>query len=121
MKHSDFRSLINEIKQKEYNELYKAIEAHGGSYSWWNEIDECFIEEVEHPIIAVNVNSMFPNPIDVEIRRVFIERGCLVIVGEDKEYGDLVHFLPGDVFAGHLSYVIDLIEQTETVDDVTIK
>lgn len=121
MKHTDFQSLVKEIKQKEYNELYKAIEAHGGHYSWWDEISEDFIEGVEHPIVAVNVNSIFPNPTDVEIRSVSIKHNELVIVGEDKEFGDLVDFLPSDVFAGHLSYVIDLIESTELVDDVAIK
>lgn len=118
MKHTDFRSLVHDIKRKEQQELCRALEAHGGSYSWWNAEEEGFVED-EHPIIAVNVNSMFPNPTDIEIRSVSVDNGHLIFVGEDKESGELVDFQAGDVFAGHLGYIIDLIPDSEWVDDVT--
>lgn len=119
MKHTDFRSLVHDIKRKEQQELCRALEAHGGSYSWWNSEEDCFVED-DHPIIAVNVNGMFSNPTDVEIRSVSIDNGHLIFVGEDKESGELVDFQAWDVFTGHLSYIIDLIPETELVDDVTI-
>ncbi len=118
MKHTDFRSLVHDIKRKEQQELCRALEAHGGNYSWWDTKEECFVED-EHPIIAVNVNSMFPNPTDVEIRSVSVNNGFLTFVGEDKESGELVSFQPGDVFAGHLSHIIDLIPETKETGDVS--
>ena len=36
MKHTDFCALARDIKRKEQEELRRALEAHGGSYSWWN-------------------------------------------------------------------------------------
>lgn len=118
MKHTDFCSLVHDIKCKEQQELCRALEAHGGSYSWWNTEEECFVED-EHPIIAVNVDSMFPNPIDVKIRSVSIDNGHLILIGEDKESGELVDFQAWDVFAGHLGYIIGLIPDSEWVNDVT--
>lgn len=119
MKHTDFYALVRDIKRKEQQELCRALEAHGGSYSWWNAEKECFKEDEEYPIIAVNVNGIFPNPTDVEIRSVSVDRGFLTFVGEDKENGDLVDFQAWDVFAGHLGYIIDLIPDVDGVDDVT--
>ena len=120
MKHTDFRSLVHDIKRKEQQELCRALEAHGGSYSWWNTEKEGFVED-EHPIIAVNVNSMFPNPTDVEIRSVSVNNGFLTFVGEDKESGELVDFQAGDVFAGHLGFIIDLIPDADEINDVTMQ
>lgn len=119
MKHTDFYARVQEIKRKEQQELCRALEAHGGSYSWWNTEEECFKEDEEHPIIAVNVNGIFPNPTDIEIRAVSVDNGFLSFVGEDKENGDLVDFQAWDVFAGHLGYVIDLIPNVNGIDDVT--
>lgn len=121
MKHTDFRSLVHDVKRKEQQELCRALEAHGGSYSWWNTEEECFKEDEEHPIIAVNVNGIFPNPTDIEIRAVSVDNGFLSFVGEDKENGDLVDFQAWDVFAGHLGFIIDLLPETDNVQDVTSK
>lgn len=119
MKHTDFRSLVQDIKRKEQQELCRALEAHGGSYSWWNTEEEGFVED-EHPIIAVNVNGMFPNPTDIEIRSVSVDNGHLIFVGEDKESGELVDFQAWDVFAGHLGFIIDLIPDADEINDVTM-
>lgn len=112
MKHTDFFTQTRAIKAKEYDELYAAIEAHGGIYEWDLASDD-------YPIIAVNVESTCPNPTDVEIEKVFIENGMLRIRGKDKEYGENIRFEPTDVFAGHLSFIIDDIPSIGGVDDVT--
>ncbi|NDV63999.1 hypothetical protein [Bacteroides sp. 224] len=110
MKYTDFYAQIEEIKRKECNELYKAVEAHGGSYEWED-------GEEDYPIIAIY--STIPEPIDVNVEKVYIENGALNIVGEDKERGDKIQFQPDEVFVGHLSYIIGYIPETEQIDDVS--
>lgn len=112
MKHTDFFARTRAIKAQEYKELYAAVEAHGGVYEW-------SLSDRSHPIIAVNVNSICPNPMDMDIYKVSIQGGILKIYGEDKEYGNDVPFNPEDVFAGHLSSIIDYIPATGDVEDVT--
>ena len=77
------------------------------------------LSDRSHPIIAVNVNSICPNPMDMDIYKVSIQGGILKIYGEDKEYGNDVPLNPEDVFAGHLSSIIDYIPATGDVEDVT--
>lgn len=119
MKHTDFYSLVKNIKHKEQEELCKALEAHGGSYSWWDDSKSCFMENVQYPIIAVNVDCTFPNPTDVEIKSISVKDGWLNFVGEDKNSGELVDFCADDIFAGQIEYIIDLIPDTDAVNDVT--
>lgn len=121
MKHTDWYEQIQTIKRQEQQELIAALRAHGGSYSWYNEETKEFADE--YPCIAVNVDGTFPNPTDVNIRSVSIDqREHLLFVGEDKEDSwYLVDFEADDVFAGHLSYIIDLIPATDSVNDVTTR
>ena len=114
MKHTDFFELEKRINQMEYDELYKAVEAHGGRYSWEENEDD------DPPIIAVNVDSCCPNPDDIIVTEVFIEDGHLEIRGVDKTHENEVEFSTSDVFAGHLSAIIGYIPDTEEVNDVTI-
>lgn len=112
MKHTDFFARTRAIKAQEYKELYAAVEAHGGIYEW-------DLSNGNYPTIAVNADSTCPNPTDVDIYKVSIQQGVLKIYGEDKEYGNDVPFKPEDVFAGHLSSIIDYIPATRGVEDVT--
>lgn len=118
MKHTDFYNIIQDIKHKEQQELKKALEAHGGSYSWWDEDKEGFIDG-EYPIIAANICGCLPGPIDLEVMKVYVENNYLTIIGQNKETGETIEIDPYDAFAGHISYVIELIPATESVDDVT--
>ena len=97
--------------------MCRALEAHGGSYSWWNSNTGDWAED--YPIIAVNVGGMCPNPTDVIVRSVSIVGGELCFDAEDKEYGYNVEFEADDVFAGHLGFIVDCIPATESVGDVT--
>ena len=118
MKHTDFYALVRDIKRKEQQELRQALEAHGGSYSWWNSNTGDW--ENEYPIVAVNVDNMCPEPMDIIIRSVFIVDGVFCFDAENKEYGHDVEVRASDFFPGHLSFIIDYIPATEDVDDVTI-
>ena len=120
MKHTDFYNKVEEIKRQEQRELIEALKAHGGSYSWYNEDIQEF--ESEYPCVAVNLNAINPNPTDVDIRSISINKhDDLCFKGEDKEWGNEVRFCADDVFAGHIAYIIDLIPETDAVNDVTLK
>lgn len=112
MKHTDFFARTRAIKRQEYQELYLAIKAHGGLYEW-NTEDE------DYPIIAVNVDCICPNPTDVCVTKVYInEDDELKLEGEDKEFGEKINFKWDDVFAGHLSSIIDYLPCTTEVSSV---
>jgi hypothetical protein len=123
MKHTDFHSLMNEIKRREREELYKAIEAHGGEYSWgeYNEDGDWEFENADYPIITANISKMLPAPMDIDVTNIYIENGLLKMEGEGGEWGDIIDFRPEEVFTGHLSYITDLIPATEQVSDVSSK
>lgn len=110
MKHTDFHSIIRKIKEQERKELINAVIAHGGFYNWE--------DEGEKPIIAANVKH-WEDPIDVYITHVYIIDGSLRIYGEAKESGTPVEIDPSDVFAGHISYIIDMIPELESIKDVS--
>lgn len=110
MKHTDFYSLIKKIKEQERQELINAVIAHGGSYKWE--------DEGEKPIIAANV-KYWENPMDVYITHVCIIDGNLRIYGEEKESGVPVEVDPCDVFAGHISCIIDMIPELESIKDIS--
>lgn len=91
-------------------ELKAAIKSVGGCYIW-----DIYDGEAEYPIIAVNMDSISLNPTDVEIYEVQIVNNVLKIKGRDKESREVVEFEPNDVFAGHLSYIIDYLPGDEDV------
>jgi hypothetical protein len=112
MKHSDFYSMVQAIKKQSYNELFRAVEAHGGCYEW--------PDEEEAPIIAVNPDCVAPSPIDIIVTKAYIREGRLRLCGEEKEYGTEYDFDPHEAFTGHLAYVIDCIPETDKVKDTGI-
>ena len=110
MKHTDFHSIIRKIKEQERKELINAVIAHGGFYNWE--------DEEEKPVITANV-KYWESPIDVCITHVYIIDGSLRIYGEDKEFGTPVEIDSYDAFAGHISYIIDMIPETESIKEVS--
>jgi hypothetical protein len=114
MKHTNFYKKIEEIKRQEIAELIKALNAHGGKFQWPIEDDD-----TERPIIAINPDSSCPDPTDVEVISVCVNSGRLELVGIEKNNGYEIPFTPEEVFAGHLSYIIDYIPETEYIKDVT--
>ena len=114
MKHTDYQTKINEIKALECEELKLAIEAHGGCYEWGGE------NIGNAPIIAINSNKSEPEPQDIEVTKVAILDGQLKISGVDNKYREPVKFDVDDIFAGHLSFIIDYIPATDEISDVSI-
>lgn len=114
MKHTDFYNVLESIKRQEQKELWKALKAHNGKYSWYK--NGKYSEQ--YPIIAVNFDGAFPSPIDVKLRSISIVENHILFIGEDKEACEPVSFLADDIFAGQIGYILDLIEETDTVKDV---
>jgi hypothetical protein len=114
MKHTNFYEKIEQIKQQEIVELIAALNAHGGKFQWPIEDDD-----TERPIIAINPDSSYPEPTDVEVISVCVNSGRLELTGIEKNDGYEISFTPEEVFAGHLSSIIDYIPETEDVKDVT--
>ena len=116
MQHTDFFARIRAIKTEEYKELQAAVELHGGIYEW-------DLRNPEHPVIAVNLNGIIPAPADVRIYKVYIRKGMLKLCGVEKEYGEEARFQPEEVFAGHLSTIIDYlppIKRTYSIVSTTV-
>lgn len=110
MLHSDFYSQILIIKTKEQEELRTALRLHGDSFVW---------EEKERPIIAINTNI---GPIDVAICAAKINKkhNILQLQGINHEHCFIENLDIGDVFAGHLAYVIDKIPAVGIINDVSL-
>ena len=120
MKHTDFYNKVEEIKRQEQRELKEALKAHGGSYSWCNE--ESGVLEDTYPCIAVNLNATDPTPTDIAVRSVCLNHAdYLCFEGEDNFCGEIIEFCADDVFAGHIAYIIEMIPETDSVNDVTSK
>lgn len=116
MKHTDFYSLIREFKRREQQELKRALEAHGGSFSWYDTVKNRIIDNP--PVVPINSED---GPMDVAIRSAAIINNRLCIYGENHADGEVVYFEPYDVFAGYMEYIIEKIPATKDVSDVTIQ
>lgn len=114
MKHTDFYYLFKHVKQHVVDELKAAVKAHGGSYSWEDE-DDC-------PIVAANPDTSEPEPLDVCIHGIsFDTYGDLVFEATGKESGYEIDYLcADDIFAEHIGYIIDYMNDTPDVSDVSI-
>mgnify|MGYP003269774336 CR=1 FL=1 len=93
----------------------KKSQTNGNSGARARKRNTIYDGEAEYPIIAVNMDSISLNPTDVEIYEVQIVNNVLKIKGRDKESREVVEFEPNDVFAGHLSYIIDYLPGDEDV------
>ena len=99
-------------------ELRLAIEAHGGSYSWYSEENEEFIQDP--PIVMCN-RDMGGGPADVKVCRVWIDgSGYMNIEAEENEFGDEVNITFDDIVAFHIAYIIEQIPITDKVNNVIL-
>lgn len=112
MKHTNCQAIINEVKALEYEELKRAVEAHGGSYDWT-------IHDGCSPVIAINPECSEQEPVDIDVTKVVLRNGSLEISGVDNTNGEPIDFDIDDIFAGHLSIITDYIPETNVVSDVS--
>lgn len=116
MKATDSFYVRNFIKDIEYEELKKALEAHGGSYAWFDEETQDEPDEnIEMPIVLVNDD--YCGPTDVVIYKAWLDKyGDICVDAADNEYKNHMEVEIGDIEVGHLYYITELIPEVEGVD-----
>lgn len=120
MKHTDLYNEYKKLDELERQELIAAVQAHGGEYVFIH-VDEDGDydddEQSEAPIVAGSTRYMDSYE-DFYISRVEVKNGYLSIYGWPKEsWSDEDEI--DSVAHGHLGYITDMIEETETVKDVS--
>lgn len=112
MTHTDFYNIFKVIKNHIINELICALDAHGGKYNWE---DEC-------PIVAANPDTCEPEPLDICIHSLKLDKDDNIIINAtEKLTGEPVqHLIIQDIFIEHLPYIIDEIKSTSSVTNVSI-
>lgn len=121
MKHTDFYALHKKLDEQARNELVAAIKAHGGEYIFIHENEDGDYNNEEKnnaPIIAASTRYMDGYE-DFYVVRVAIEDDWLQIYGFPQD-GWYAEAELTSVAYGHLEYIIDMIPETENVQDVTI-
>jgi len=116
MKCTDSWQLGKQLRNGMMEELVKAVQAHGGSYSWYNEETEEFSDDA--PVVMCN--HRYAGPVDVKIRRIYIDKwGCLNIEAVDDENGGDIKISLDDIAPHHMSFIIEAIPVTSEVKDVS--
>jgi hypothetical protein len=112
IQHSDYYKIIDAIRKMEVTEVMKALEAHGGTYSWDYESEPC-------PIVSANLaQTLHQNPVEVEITKACEKDGELFLEGVNKEWGYSIDIHWSEVIIGHLSSIISHIPATPEVFSV---
>lgn len=120
MKHTELYNEYKKLDELERQELIAAVNAHGGEYAFIH-IDENGDYDSEEqnnaPIVAAATRYMDAYE-DFYISRVEVKDGHLNIYGWPKEgWADEDEI--DSVAHGHLGYITDMIDETETIKDVS--
>lgn len=120
MKHTELYNEYKKLDEIDRQELIAAVQAHGGEYIFIH-IDEDGDyddeEQNEAPIVAASTRYMDSYE-DFYISRVEVKNGYLSIYGWPKEsWSDEDEI--DSVAHGQLGYITDMIDETETVKDVS--
>lgn len=120
MKHTDLYNEYKKLDEIERQELIAAVQAHGGEYVFIH-VDEDgdydMEEQDDAPIVAASTRYMDAYE-DFYISRVEVKNNYLYIYGWPKESIDDEREIES-VAHGHLGYITDMIDETETVKDVS--
>lgn len=120
MKHTDLYNEYKKLDEIDRQELIAAVQAHGGEYVFIH-VDEDgdydMEEQDDAPIVAASTRYMDAYE-DFYISRVEVKNNCLYIYGWPKESIDDEREIES-VAHGHLGYITDMIDATETAKDVS--
>lgn len=112
MKCTNFREELALIKYKEEEELKKALEQHGGSYSFGNYFP--LDEFEEYPSVIVRIAY---DPIDLLVTAAKIEDGTIYLDGRHWDECGLDEVVTNvqiaDVFVGEIMYIIQKMKDIE--------
>ncbi len=124
MKHTDFFKKYQQLDEQVRAELSAAIKAHGGEYIFIHTEDEdedsISTEKTSAPVICASTKWLGGFEDFYVTSLSFDKNNQLRIYGfptegyvdEEQELTEIAH--------GHLEYIIDLIPETDEVQDVTI-
>lgn len=120
MKHTDLYNEYKKLDAIEREELVAAVNAHGGEYVFIHVDEDGNYDSEEQnnaPIVAASTRYMDAYE-DFYISRVEVKNDYLYIYGWPKESGADEDEIES-IAHGHLGYIIDMIDETETVKDVS--
>lgn len=129
MKGTDFYKLYRELQAREMAELVAAVNAHDGSYVFFdcntdNEgLDEIWEEEKRNCPMILASSQYDETYSDFYVTKVELTSpNCVDIYGVRAEYGvPLDEDVLDCIHIGHTHYITEDIPETSTVKDVTIK
>lgn len=108
MKHSNLYKIYQALRQCEIQELKRALEAHGGSYTWTDKND-C-------PIVTYNPES----PFDIRIEKIWVDKYNIYFNGQHIDTNDVYkNCCIEDVEYSHIDFILSEIPETEDVSDVS--
>lgn len=120
MQHTELYNEYKKLDELERQELIAAVKAHGGEYVFIHVDEDGDYDDEgrnEAPIVAAATRYMDSYE-DFYISRVEVKDGYLAIYGWPKEsWSDEDEI--DSVAHGHLGYITDMIEETETIKDVS--
>lgn len=124
MKCTDAWSIAKMLHIHMEKELKAALMAHGGEFSWYSEEEDEGKDEDEKyadntPVVMCD--HKYVGPMDVKIRKVYIDSGGYVrVTAATVEYNVKVCIELCDIVAHHIQFIIESIPVTDTVTDVSI-
>ena len=117
MKCTDAWKITRTLHDHMGKELKAALVAHGGEFSWYSEENEEYADNV--PIVMCN--HRYAGPVNVKIRKAYIDSGGYVrVTAATVEYDDEVCIEFDDIVAHHIQFIIEAIPATDAVSDVSI-
>ena len=121
MKCTDAWVIMKILRARMGKELKAALAAHGGEFSWYSEDEEGYDERYADNVPIVMCNHRYAGPMNVKIRKAYIDSGgCVRVTAATVEYDDEVCIEFDDIVAHHIQYIIEAIPATDAVSDVSI-
>lgn len=108
MQHTDLRDVVYYLKRMMVDEMRKAIKAHGMEYSFSDINADKTVENVDDcPIVACNPDDFDPEPRDVYIVKLYVDKYDDVnVIALGKESMCEVKMKVMDIFLEDMDYII---------------
>lgn len=117
MRHTDLRDVCHYLKRMMVDEMRKAIKAHGTEYSFSDIGDDMTVDDLDEcPIVACNPDDCEPEPRDVYIVKLYLDKYddvCVMAIG--KETLCDVEMEVMDIYLEDMDYIIGEMLATSKV------
>ena len=107
----DYKSMYDELQQKEYDELYRLLTECGGCNVLVNDQGDAILEDEDIPVISMELEGTYFYQ-DVQVNAVCIgtnDKIILVVEPKDGYETYTVENIKEHVAYHHLSYVIEYL------------